>query len=105
MGWGKTGAQKYINDKDGYDVLIGSDLIYAHEFIQPLVETFEVLSSVKAKKSGKHPIIFMSVIRRFKWEENFFKLMKNKFVQYKELEVGDICIYRYVRKEDDSENE
>ena len=47
----------------------------------------------------------MSVIRRFKWEENFFNLMKNKFVQEKVLEVGDICIYRYVRKEDiDNDN-
>eukprot|EP01084_Bolivina_argentea_P225670 381287_1 len=74
--WGKKDANKYVNDK--YDILIGSDLIYAHEFIQPLVETFEVLSENKNKNTGKHPIVFMSVIRRFKWEENFFNLMKKK---------------------------
>ena len=100
--WGENDAKKYINDnqKNGYDILIGSDLIYAHEFIKPLVTTFEILSENKNKITNKHPIVFMSVIRRFKWEENFFNLMKNKFIQYKELEVGDICIYRYIRKED-----
>eukprot|EP01083_Nonionella_stella_P038004 103536_1 len=100
--WGNEDARKYVNDNEGngYDILIGSDLIYAHEFIEPLVTTFEVLSENVNKKTKKHAIVYMSVIRRFKWEENFFNLMKNKFVQYKELEVGDICIYKYIRKED-----
>ena len=107
--WGEEDAKKYVDGDDPdkvreWDVLIGSDLIYAHEFITPLVTTFEVLSNRRNQSTGKHPVVYMSVIRRFKWEENFFNEMANKFVQYKELEVGDICIYRYVRKEDVQSN-
>ena len=100
--WGQDDARKYVDGvhQQEWDVLIGSDLIYAHEFITPLVTTFEVLSERRNQSTGKHPVVYMSVIRRFKWEENFFNEMAQKFVQHTELEVGDICIYRYVRKED-----
>eukprot|EP00494_Astrolonche_serrata_P000839 UN00845 len=68
--WGDE-AKKYENIK--YDYVIGSDLIYAKENIEPLVKTFEILTEKSLA------IVYLAVIRRFKWEENFFKLMKNKF--------------------------
>ena len=113
--WGKEDASKYLDQN--VNILIGSDLIYAKEGIRPLVETFEILSDNEVsvdenggKKVGsvengyKHPIVYMAIIRRFKWEEMFFELMKNKFVEENVLTDGDIALYRYVRKED-SKNE
>ena len=108
--WGKEGATKYANKN--YNILVGSDLIYAKEGIKPLVETFELLSdkaiennddneTIGTVKNGfKHPIVYMAVIRRFKWEEMFFQLMSVKFEQENVLTDGDIALYRYVRKED-----
>ena len=49
--WGEDDAKKYINHNkgNGYHILIGSDLIYAHEFIKPLVTTFEYYLIIKIK--------------------------------------------------------
>ena len=109
--WGKDGASKYLNKN--YNILVGSDLIYAKEGIEPLVTTFELLSNKpvaaednQGNKIGtvengfKYPIVYMAIIRRFKWEETFFQLMSNKFTQENVLTDGDIALYRYVRKED-----
>ena len=97
--WSNENAFKYLDQYGSFDYLIGSDLIYAKEGIEPLVGTFKILSSKKSERSGKYPVVFMAVIRRFEWEMNFFKLMQQIFVQEKILEEGDICLYKYTRKE------
>ena len=70
--------------------------------IEPLVETFRTLSDAPVPFSDgelRHPVVFIAVIRRFAWEENFFNLMRETFVEDKVHEQGDIAIYQYTRKE------
>jgi len=100
--WGEE-ANKYVDRHCEY--VIGSDLIYAHENIPPLVETFTILSDTVVPTTGKHPVVYLAVIRRFDWEENFFKLMKKRFQSKVMLEFGDITIYEYTRLEDIEEAE
>lgn len=95
--WGEEEASQYIDE--GHDFVIGSDLIYAHENIPPLVKTYEVLTD-PLLPNGKHPVAYLAVIRRFNWEEKFFELMKNKFSCEAVLTFGDITINRYTRLED-----
>ena len=68
-----------FNDENVLDFAIGSDLIYAHETIAPLVSTFEQLSGVKDGKTCT--TVYMAVIRRFDWEEKFFEGMACHFAQ------------------------
>lgn len=101
--WGEEEASNYVNE--GHDFVIGSDLIYAHENIPPLVKTYEILTE-PLRPDGTHPVAYLAVIRRFKWEENFFELMSQKFTCETILTFGDISINRYTRLEDVSaENE
>lgn len=96
-------------------VVVGSDLIYAREGIKPLTDALKAIvgksvtelgaaaGDAKAASGGKAPSggkvadvdCFVAVIRRFKWEEEFFERMDEAFEASKAYEEGDICIYRY----------
>merc|ERR1712156_850901 len=93
------GDQAHEFENDGYDFVIGSDLIYAHEVHEPLSQTYRILTE-KVLPSGKHPVGYLAVIRRFKWEENFFEMMTKIFKVETVLEFQEIAIYRYTRLED-----
>ncbi len=97
MLWGPENAKKFKGRN--LDYIIGSDLIYAKEGIKPLVDTFTVLSK-ELNSKGKHPVVYMAVIRRFAWEQTFFDLMKVVFIEKKVLSDGDISIYRYERRKE-----
>jgi len=79
-----------------FDYVFGSDLIYAHETIADLVRTFEIMSS-KPLEDGSFPPVYIAVIRRFNWEQDFFDGMAVSFEQRTMLEFQDIRIYRYER--------
>ena len=81
-----------IRAKGPYHVIIGSDLIYAHEAHQPLVTTFNQLSQLTTGV-----VIYLAVINRFKWEENFFEMMSENFRTSVMYEEQDIRIYRFER--------
>lgn len=89
--------QSKESEVSNFDYVIGSDLIYAHETIADLVRTFEILSS-KPLQDGSYPPVYIAVIRRFNWEQDFFDGMAVNFEQNVMLKFQEITIYRYERK-------
>eukprot|EP00455_Lapot_gusevi_P031384 TRINITY_DN3400_c0_g2_i1.p1 TRINITY_DN3400_c0_g2~~TRINITY_DN3400_c0_g2_i1.p1 ORF type:complete len:270 (+),score=44.32 TRINITY_DN3400_c0_g2_i1:73-882(+) len=115
------------------DVILGSDLIYAREGIAPLVTSLSQLVSASQNRSvsaqshdSPQPAeqkqslmgeesreghgssgaqVFIAVIRRFAWEESFFTLMQQHFVQETVLVEEDIAIYRFTPRPDSSSNQ
>jgi len=77
------------------DFVIGSDLIYAHEGIAPLVKTCRLLA-------GQGTVCFVAVIRRFKWEETFFSGMDKHFTTEMVHEEGDIKLYKFCKRKSES---
>ena len=71
------------------DHVIGSDLIFAKEGIEPLAKTYEALCHASGATG------WLACILRFKWEASFFELMDKKFdseVVHKEAEIS---IYKF----------
>jgi len=93
--WSRENARSVLEKVPNFDFIIGSDLIFAKEGIEPLCEVVDEVQKVNPKC-----VFYIAVIRRFKWEENFFSLMQ-KFC-HEELvhEEGDISIYRYERRKE-----
>jgi len=78
------------------EVVVGSDLIFAHEGIEPLCKSLKALVQ---KSDPKNPAVcYIAVIRRFEWENQFFKLMDMDFHSEVAHKDGDIVIYKYVWK-------
>jgi len=96
--WSRENARSVLEKVPNFDFIIGSDLIFAKEGIEPLCEVVDEVQKVNPKC-----VFYIAVIRRFKWEENFFSLMQ-KFC-HEELvhEEGDISIYRYERRKESYE--
>jgi len=98
--WGEEAYTHQAADSEvaNFDYVFGSDLIYAHETIADLVRTFEILSA-KPLEDGSFPPVYIAVIRRFNWEQDFFDGMAVSFEQNTMLAFQDITIYRYERKQ------
>jgi len=96
--WSRENARSVLREVPKFDLIIGSDLIFAKEGIEPLCEVVDEVQKVNPKC-----VFYIAVIRRFKWEENFFSLMQ-KFC-HEELvhEEGDISIYRYAKRNESYE--
>lgn len=81
----KTAAEQWHS-------VIGSDLIYAKETIEPLVATY--LAICGSNPSGKTSAYLVS-IERFEWEKQFFVLMSQHFTQTRVYQLGDIRIDKF----------
>lgn len=96
--WGSE-ISSLLSADSPLDFVIGSDLIYAHEGIPPLVKSFEDFvfreQAAPPNNAPPRPAVYLAVIRRFKWEENFFKLMSERFHSERVHQEGDIDIYRF----------
>lgn len=72
-------------------VFPGSDLIYAHEGIPGLVSSYDALLNINGTA-------YLAYIKRFEWENNFFRGMKEKnFVEELVFSHEDIYIYKFTR--------
>eukprot|EP01134_Creolimax_fragrantissima_P001179 CFRG1179T1 len=75
-----------------WDMVVGSDLIFAHENIPPLVKTYEFLCGPTTKA-------YLVTIQRFDWEAKFFELMSVQFDENIVHKEGDITIHCFTRKQ------
>lgn len=92
--WGEDVSQVRATIGD-IDVIIGSDLIFAHENNIPLVRTAAALSSF----SPSTTVFYLVVIRRFTWEEKFFEAMDDIFHAQIVHQEGDIQVHKFVQKQ------
>lgn len=107
-----------------FDVVVGSDLIYAHENIPALVDMFKLFclgiapparderreggdssepqeskgSDSTAQAQVRTVVGYLVAIDRFKWEARFFEAMAGFFRCETAAVVGDISIYRFTPK-------
>ncbi|KNC76007.1 hypothetical protein SARC_11480 [Sphaeroforma arctica JP610] len=91
---GRVGKRKGVSGPQSghhWDVVIGSDLIFAHENIEPLVQTYE-------KLCGPNTKAYLVTINRFDWEARFFKLMEEQFDEELVLQEGDIYIHAFTKR-------
>lgn len=63
----------------------GSDLIFAWEGIAPLVKSYEYFA-------GPDCVCYLIAIRRFEWEDSFFKGMSTHFSQ-KVVRATALCAF------------
>lgn len=95
-----------------FDIVLGSDLIYAHENIDPLVATFRkffdtglvsnsLLTPGTAQALNREQYstinikVYLAAIERFAWESRFFSGMGSKFEAVTELVEGDIKVFAF----------
>jgi ribosomal protein L11 methylase PrmA len=84
--WGEEESARALGAAHDIDVVIGSDLIFAHENIPPLIATLCVL---------RKPL-FLACINRFRWEERFFDGMRDaRFSCECVFHEGDIDIFLF----------
>ncbi|CEO96526.1 hypothetical protein PBRA_005135 [Plasmodiophora brassicae] len=76
----------------GKDIIVGADLIFAHENIPLLLRTFSALCTDRSQT------IVFAHINRFAWEPGFFTGMASAgFRQETVLVDGDVTIFRFTR--------
>jgi len=91
--WSRENARAVLKEVPNFDLIIGSDLIFAKEGIEPLCNVVD-----EVQKVNPTCVFYIAVIRRFKWEESFFSLMQEFCQEELVHEEGDISIYRYARR-------
>jgi len=75
---------------ESFDLVVGSDLIFAKENIPVLIKTFEHFARL-----NRQTVFYLACIRRFKWEDSFFEGMKASFMQERVHHFEDIEIFRF----------
>jgi len=90
--WGDTTdiAELKRSTFSNIDLIIGSDLIFAHENNSNLFKTIKYLC-----RPGKR--VIMSFTRRFYSEEEFFLMMDSCFVEESYVHDGDVSIVTWLR--------
>jgi predicted nicotinamide N-methyase len=84
--------------RPAFDIVFGSDLIYAHESIPALVATYDALCTTEA-----HGVCYLASIKRFQWEAAFFMLMAQRgFAADTVMQSGDITLTRFRRRSSSS---
>jgi predicted nicotinamide N-methyase len=91
--WGEEKIAEKIKEKMPFDIVVCSDLIFAHENIPLLLKTLDLLCP-----KGEKTYILFAHIDRFSWEKSFFEGMKDKgFAQTQVFEDVDIKIFKFTR--------
>lgn len=85
--WGDAGALRALRADIGRppDLVVGSDIIYAKEGIEPLLQTVRQLCPAGVR-------FVLAYTRRFLWEETFFAALDDDFALEWETEDGDVGI-------------
>ncbi len=99
-----------------FDIVVGSDLIYAHENIAPLVATFSTFTRPNPPPTSRRTaedfeddaeegkielpksVAYLAAIERFAWEKTFFEGMGAKLEKEVALEEGDIKVFAFARQ-------
>lgn len=91
--WGENALPDGVKAHHPYDMIVCSDLIFAHENIPLLLKTLELLCPVDCKST-----IYFSHIDRFKWEDQFFEgMVQNGFNKLLVKEDVDIKVFTFKR--------
>ena len=91
LGWGKENAVDFLKDFENIDVVIGADILFWPESIEPLVETIKTIR----EKFG-HCLFFISICYRAKYSENTFDecLKKEGMGRTVVRSEGNIFLYK-----------
>ncbi|KAL8118032.1 uncharacterized protein LOC141723512 [Apium graveolens] len=76
LGWGVEEEMEAIKEKDEYDVIMGSDVVYHDHLYEPLLQT---LKFFLLGEQTKEMVFVMSHLKRWKKESVFFKKAKKDF--------------------------
>jgi hypothetical protein len=73
------------------DVIVGADVVYHEELIDPLLSTLRLLTDADAD-SGAPPVIVLSYVQRFKRAKRFLRLARKHF-DVDAIATGDVVDY------------
>lgn len=76
LGWGVEEEMEAIKEKDQYDIILGSDVVYHDHLYEPLLQT---LKFFLLGEQTKEVVFVMSHLKRWKKESVFFKKAKKDF--------------------------
>ncbi|PWA62579.1 methyltransferase family protein [Artemisia annua] len=106
LSWGEVGDMEVIGR--GYDLVIGSDVVYHDNLYEPLIQTLKFLllgSGDQGEKEGER-VFLMGHLRRWKKESSFFKKVRKMFRVDVVHEDGPssvsrtgVVVYRFARKD------
>ncbi|KAK1363572.1 hypothetical protein POM88_039133 [Heracleum sosnowskyi] len=76
LGWGVVEEMEAMKEKDEYDIIMGSDVVYHDHLYEPLLQT---LKFFLLGEQTKEMVFVMSHLKRWKKESVFFKKAKKDF--------------------------